>query len=149
MAVLPDSTATTAAAASQLAAVMGTTASGTAATGVMPSCCAKTCQHSLPHAIPVGTPITSHPGQRDCLPHQRAADLPRGEAERPQDREDALPPPHRGDQQVRDGQQRDRREPDAEYLRKSCTWPKLSRSVGAAGPCTVTEPSRASRAASA
>ena len=46
------------------------------------------------------------PGQRECLPAERAADLPGGEAERPQDREVALPPPHRGHQQVCDGQGR-------------------------------------------
>ena len=34
------------------------TASGTASMGVMPTWCAKTCQHSRPPGIPAGTPIT-------------------------------------------------------------------------------------------
>ena len=58
MAAWPGSTAITAAAASQPAAITASKASGTATTGVMPSWCAKTCQLSLPHAIPAGTPIT-------------------------------------------------------------------------------------------
>jgi len=50
------------------------------------------------------------PGQRDRLPAERAAHLPGGKAEHPQDREITLPPPHRGDQQMADGQQGDRAE---------------------------------------
>ncbi len=67
----------TAAAASQPTAMTDSIASGTATTGVMPSWCAKTCQHSLPHAIPAeDTDHQGHPGQRDSLPAERAADLP-------------------------------------------------------------------------
>jgi hypothetical protein len=58
------------------------------------------------------------PGQRDGLPAQRAADLPGGETERPQDREVALPPAYRGHQQMGEGQQGNPGKPDAEHLRQ-------------------------------
>jgi len=58
VAASPGRAAITVAAASQPVAITASTASGTAATGVVPSWCAKTCQLSLPHAIPAGTPIT-------------------------------------------------------------------------------------------
>ena len=92
---------------------------GMSGTGTMPRWRAKISHAPRPDTAPAGDADCQRgSGERGRLPRRGAADLAAGESEGAKDGEVAAAAPHRGDEQVRDGRQREAAERNAQQHRQ-------------------------------